>query len=458
MKFKKLISLLLAGVMTLSLAACGGDQNKVAGTELGDKLVVWTLAADLEQFAAKYQEETGVEMEVLVIQPADYPTKVQQAILGGETEPDIIVGEPQMLESFNDMGLFADLDEFGAKEYEGKIVDYVWQVGQDKEGHQRAISYQITPAGIYYRRDIAKEVFGTEDPEEIGKLFADYDSILTAAQKLKDAGYRIFASDSEISYFSGDTAWVVDGALNVSDLRFEYMDLVVELYKQDLTAYAAQWATPWYMAMAGEVPLLTAETQWGVWETDENGDPLMNIWDSENFKNATKDYETTEVFAFGLPAWGVLTLRDNVKDTSGLWGVCAGPAYGFGGGTYIGISSESNRKELAWDFVKYCTLNENTADWWIEASQGDTVSLISALDKHKDDTNPVYGGQKLYSFWLEQAEGIDYSLVTKYDTVINDAWGKAISAIKTGEKDKDTAINDFYDEVAATYPELKINR
>ena len=457
MKFKKLISLFLVGVMALSMAACG-DQNKVAGTDLGDKLVVWTLAADLEQFAAKYQEETGVEMEVLVIQPADYPTKVQQAILGGETEPDIIVGEPQMLESFNDMGLFADLDEFGAKDYEGKIVDYVWQVGQDKEGHQRAISYQITPAGIYYRRDIAKEVFGTEDPEEIGKLFADYDSILTAAQTLKDAGYRIFASDSEINYFSGDSAWVVDGKLNVSDARFEYMDLVVELYKQDLTAYAAQWATPWYMAMAGEVPILTAETQWGVWDTDEEGNPLMNIWDEENFKNATKDYETTEVFAFGLPAWGVLTMRDNVGDTSGLWGVCAGPAYGFGGGTYIGISSESNRKELAWDFVKYCTLNENTADWWIEASQGDTVSLISALDKHKDDANQIYGGQKLYSFWLEQAKGIDYSIVTKYDTAIGDAWGKAISAIKTGEKDKETAIKDFYDEIELTFPELEVTR
>ncbi len=456
MKLKKFLALLLVGAMTLSMAACGGSDVK--GTELGDKLVVWTLATDLEQFAAKYQEETGVEMEVLVIQPADYPTKVQQAILGGETEPDIIVGEPQMLESFNDMGLFANLDDFGAKDYEGKIVDYVWQVGQDADGHQRAISYQITPAGIYYRRDIANEVFGTEDPDEIGKLFADYDSILAAAQKLKDAGYRIFASDSEISYFSGDTAWVVDGALNVSDLRMEYMDLVVELYKQDLTAYASQWATPWYMAMAGEVPLLTAETQWGIWETDENGDPLMNIWDSENFKNATKDYETTEVFAFGLPAWGVITMRDNVGDTSGLWGVCAGPAYGFGGGTYIGISSKSERQELAWDFVKFCTLNEDTADWWIEASQGDTVSLISALEKHADDTNAVYGGQKLYSFWLEQAEGIDYSLVTKYDTAINDAWGKAISAIKTGEKDKDTAISDFYDEVAATYPELKINR
>jgi len=467
MNWKKVVSMLLVGAMTLSMVACGGSDNgatsgdnaAVSGTEAaggeevtGDnKLVIWTLAEDLVAFGERYAEKTGVEVETVVIPPEEYPTKVQTALQGGETEPDIIVGEPQMLESFNEMGLFANLDDFGAKDYEGQIVDYVWEVGQDADGVQRAISYQITPAGIYYRRDIAQEVFGTEDPVEIGKIFADYDAILEAAKTLKSKGYRIFASDSEINYFSGDEAWVVDGKLNVTEGRLAYMDLVVELYKQDLTAYAAQWATPWYMAMAGEVPLLTAETQWGVWETDENGEPLMNIWDAENFANATEGYETTEVFAFGLPAWGVLTMRDNVKDTAGKWGVCAGPAYGFGGGTYIGISSLSERQELAWDFVKFCTLNEETADWWIEVSEGDTVSLISALEKHKDDTNEVYGGQKLYAFWLEQAKGIDYSLVTKYDKSIGDAWGNAISKIKTGELDKDAAIAEFYDTVESTF-------
>ncbi|MBQ8278420.1 MAG: extracellular solute-binding protein [Roseburia sp.] len=465
MNWKKVVSMLLVGVMTLSMAACGGTDdsaanNNAAGTEVagteaevtGDnKLVIWTLSQDLVDFGERYAEQTGVEVESVIIQPADYPTKVQTAFLGGEEVPDIIVGEPQMLGDFYEMGAFANLDDFGAKDYEGQIVDYVWEVGQDDEGAQRAISYQITPAGIYYRRDIAEEVFGTSDPVEIGKHFATYDAILEAAKVLKDKGYRIFASDSEINYFSGDEAWVVDGKLNVTEGRLEYMDLVVELYQQDLTAYAAQWATPWYMAMAGEVPLLTAETQWGVWETDENGDPLMNIWDEENFKNATADYETTEVFAFGLPAWGVLTMRDNVKDTAGKWGVCAGPAYGFGGGTYLGICSLSENQETAWDFIKFCTLNEETADWWIEFSQGDTVSLISALNKHADDTNEIYGGQKLYSFWLEQAQGIDYSLVTKYDTEIGNAWGNAISKIKTGELDKDAAIAEFYDTVESTF-------
>lgn len=459
MKLKKLMAIALSGAMVLSMAACGssseggsasnGESASAANGE--ESLVVWTLASDLKDFGARYQEKTGVNVETVVIEPADYPTKVQTALMGGETEPDIIVGEPQMLEDFYDNGFFADLDEMGAKDYEGQIVDYVWKVGQDSEGIQRAISYQITPAGIYYRRDIAETVFGTDDPDEIGKLFKDYPTILDTAEKLKANGYRIFASDAEMGYFSGDSAWVVDNKLNLDKARLDYMDLVVNLYQNDLTAYANQWSTPWYQAMAGSVPILTAEVQ-------SYADDSINVWDAEGFAEATKDLDKTEVFAFGLPSWGVLTLRDNVGETSGKWGVCSGPAYGFGGGTFIGISAMSEHKDLAWDFLKWVTLDENTAEWWIEKSEGDTVSLVSVLEKHKDDENAVYGGQHLYSFWQEQAAGIDYSKVTRYDKIINDAWGAACTAVKTGEADKETAISEFYDVVESTYPEITIER
>lgn len=475
MKLRKLTAVLLAGVMALSMVACGGEKapaatddaattettatddaaatDAEAPAELSGKLVVWTLANDLIQFGDQFMAANpGVEVETVVIAPADYPTKVQSALLGGETEPDIICGEPQMLGSMYEAGFFEDLDQapYNAQDYADKIVDYVWEVGQDADGIQRAISYQITPAGLYYRRDIATEVFGTDDPAEIGKLFADYQTILETGETLKAAGYKIFASDAEINYFSGDTAWVVDGKLNVDQARFDYLDLCVALYQNDLTAFAAQWAAPWYQAMSGPVPLLTAETQWG------NDD--LNVWDAEAFAAATEGAETTEVFAFGLPSWGVLTMRDNVGDNSGKYGVCSGPSYGFGGGTFIGISSQSERKELAWEYVKFCTLTESTLEWWIEASQGDTVSYIPVLEAHADDENAVYGNQKLYAFWLEQAEGIDYSKVTKYDTAIGDAWGAAITTVKTGEKSKDDAIAEFYDVVAATYPELEITK
>lgn len=465
MKFKKIVSALLVAAMSVSLVACGssnngnsngGTTNKDSGTETSDDgksgdnedaLVIWTITNDQKTQAEKWSEETGNKVDVTVIEPGDYPTKLQATLAGGSKDVDVIVGEPQMLQDFFDAGFFEDLDQapYNAQDYAGQIVDYVWEVGQDADGHQRAISYQITPAGIYYRRDIAQEVFGTDDPVEIGKLFADYDTVLQTAQTLKEAGYRCFASDGEITYFSGQSAWVVDGVLNVDQARYDYMDLCIELYQQDLTAYASQWSTPWYQAMGGPVPVLTAED---------------NAW-SEDFETETADRDTTEVFAYGLPAWGVLTMRDHVEgtDTEGKWGVCSGPAYGFGGGTYLGISTFSEKKDLAWDFIKWCTLNEDTADWWIEDSQGDTVSLVSALEKHKDDENAIYGGQKLYQFWLEQAEGIDYSKVTRYDKQIGDAWGEAISKIKTGEMTKDEAIANFYDIVEATFPgEVTVNR
>lgn len=461
MKWKKIISVLLVGAMMLSMAACGdnGDKksssNSANGTEQGgsgEELELWALSDDMLKFAEKFEEETGTHVNVTVIQPADYPTKVQTALLGGETNLDIIMGEPKMLEDFYDAGFFEDLGEYGADDYEGQIVDYVWEIGQDADGVQRAISYQITPAGIYYRRDIAQEVFGTDDPEEIGKLFADYSTIMETAQTLKDKGYRIFASDAEMNVFSGDSAWVIDGKLNVDQSRLDYMDLVIDLYQNDLTAYSNQWSTPWYQAMGGEVPILTADVQ-------SYADDSVNVWaDEEEFAEATEGLEKTEVFAFGLPSWGVLTMRDHNGDTAGNWGVCSGPAYGFDGGTYLGISSQSEKKELAWEFVKFCTLNEDTADWWIEVSQGDTVSLKSALDKHAEDGNEVYGGQQLYKFWLEQAEHIDRSKVTRYDQAIGDAWGKAISSIKTGEKSREDAIDEFYDTIESTYPELTVER
>lgn len=445
MKMKKVLSLLLVGAMALSSVACGGSSSD----EGSEKLVIWTLAEDLGKFAEKYQEETGVEVEVVVITPADYPTKVQSATNGGV---DIIVAEPQMLGNMYDMGYFEDLNQapYNAQDYSDQIVDYVWEVGQDDDGIQRAISYQITPAGFFYRRDIAETVFGTDEPDAISEIFASYDSIVEAGHTLKEAGYRIFASDGETYCFSGDTAWVIDGALNVDQARYDYMDLCIELYQNDLTAYASQWAAPWYQAMDGEVPILTAETQSG---TDD-----MNIWDAESFDAATEGYDTTEVFAFGLPSWGTLTLRDNTEATSGQWGVAQGPSYGFAGGTYVGICSTSSNKDLAWDFLQFTTFNEEVSEWWVDVSEGDTVSLISTLEKFADVENEVYGNQKLYSFWLEQAEGIDYSKVTKYDTIIGDAWGAAIESIKTGQSTREDAIANFYDTVASTYPEIEITR
>ena len=103
MNWKKAVSVMLVGIMALSMTACGdsgetstdaassggstAESTEGAGTSASgdDKLVVWTLSNDLIDFGERFEEQTGVAVDTVVIEPANYPTKVQTALLGGES-------------------------------------------------------------------------------------------------------------------------------------------------------------------------------------------------------------------------------------------------------------------------------------------------------------------------------------------------------------------------------------
>ena len=463
MKIKKLLAVTLAGVLTLSLAACGnGNANNSSDTDKtdntaastsksetdsnstsdknkdtnGESLVIWTLADDLKQFAERYTKETGVDIQVEVIAPADYSTKLTSALGAKSKEVDVIVGEPQMLLNFFEAGFFADLSALDA-DAQSQIVDYVYEAGKDESGVLRALSYQVTPGAIIYRRDLAKEIFGTDDHEEMSAKFKDFDTILQTAEEVKNAGYRIFSDSGNLRWYANaGTAWVEDGVLQVSDAKLGYMDAAVKLYQDELVAFAPEWSAAWYASMAGELPL--------------------NAGWSDLSEVSGEDM--TQVFSYSLPSWGALIVRDNANDNKGNFGICAGPCSYFGGGTFIGVSEYSEHKDTATDFVRFCTLNEDTAQWWLETSNGDVVSNKAVLEANKDYENESFGNQKTYEFYTKEAENIDYSIVTKYDDTIGNFWGAAIESIQKGDMTKEEAIEDFYMQVVTTFPEITVNR
>ena len=444
MKTKKILSILMVGVLALSSVACGStnkEKSVSSGTGESDKIIVWSLSDDLKEFANYYEEQNeGKEVEVVVIAPADYPTKLTTALRGKASTPDVIVGEPQMLPDFFKAGFFEDLTQapYNVGEYEDKIVDYVYDAGKDEDGILRALTYQVTPGGITYRRDIALEMWGDDSPEFIAEKFKDVNTIIETAKELDEAGYKIFSDTGSLRHFVyGEDAepWVKDGKLMMTQGRLDYFDAAVELYQSNLVAFAPEWSSAWYASMGTSTPL---NADW----TDV----------SEIDSSVT----TTDVFAYALPTWGSLIVRDNAGDNYGKFGITTGPNAYFQGGTFIGISSYSKNKESAWDFVKFCTVNEDVAQWWIEKSEGDVVSLVSVLEANKDLENEAFGGQKTYEFWLEQAQNVDYSLITGYDTQIGDYYGQAIESVQRGEKTKEEALKEFYKNVKTIYPELEV--
>jgi raffinose/stachyose/melibiose transport system substrate-binding protein len=98
---------ILAALCMLALAGCGK-------TEASKKVVVWHWMTDrhqaFEQLAAKYKQQTGVEVEFKKFFPPDiYSTKVIAAARAG-TLPDIfgILGEKKVLASFAKSGYIVD--------------------------------------------------------------------------------------------------------------------------------------------------------------------------------------------------------------------------------------------------------------------------------------------------------------------------------------------------------------
>ncbi len=97
MRMKRAAAFTLAGLMAVSmhvvqetgevqravhLDSTEETKNEAAATagkkDASEKLVVWTLADDLKQFAERYCEKNpDVQIETVTIAPADYPTKIQ---------------------------------------------------------------------------------------------------------------------------------------------------------------------------------------------------------------------------------------------------------------------------------------------------------------------------------------------------------------------------------------------
>ena len=100
---KKLIAIILALTLALALVACSnnGDSkgndtssgsNETNGNDTSngedttgsqyksvDKIVLWTLSNDLKQFAERYTELTGNEVEVVVFDSRCSPTSLRRA-------------------------------------------------------------------------------------------------------------------------------------------------------------------------------------------------------------------------------------------------------------------------------------------------------------------------------------------------------------------------------------------
>ncbi|RSK28063.1 extracellular solute-binding protein [Bacillus sp. HMF5848] len=441
---KKLLSVILILMLMVGLVAgCAtdntSDTNKDNDNNTGKTLKIWSFTDELKDPITTFEERNGVKVELTIVPIADYPTKLKPALESGVGAPDVFTGEIAFLKQWTDRDYWVNLSEepYNVDEWSDEYIPYVFDLGKDSEGNVKALSWQTTPGGIFYRRSIAKDVLGTDDPAEVGELISTWDGMFEVGEKLKQNGYRLFPDEGAIRWFAKSEdpqPWVNENnELVMTQAKLDYFDHAKTLREKDYTAFAPEWSPSWFASMNGPIAYNAG-------------------WEEVKEDAANK----TEVFSYALPTWGLHSvLKLNAEDTAGDWAVTTGPAPYFWGGTWLGIYSGSENKELAWEFVKMMTHDEEFLKQW-SLETGDVLSYLPVTNEIKDDfSEPFLGGQNNYTFFLEQAKKIEPGIVTKYDQQIDTLLGTKVLDYVDGKLTKEEAIDEFYKAVKNAYPNIK---
>ena len=440
MSFKtKVLSIVTLLVISAMPIFCTGSQEETAvvtdPTELSGKITVWSFTDEvggmIEHFNEKYP---NIEVEFVVIPNQDevYLNKLVTTLRSRDNVPDVFTGEAAFFKQFVEAGFWEPISDapYNAEALVDDLVPYVTDLTRDGNGKITALSWQATPGAMFYRRSIAKEVLGTDDPAEVSKWTSNIDKYYELGEKIKDhyntekflvSGYNDM---SQFIFNQRSVPYVVDNTLTVPESLVEYMQLAKDMRINRVEGGVQTWSPAWFSAMADG-----------------------------------------SVFSFILPTWGLhYVLKPNAEPEAnngdvaftGDWGLTVPPAPYSWGGTFAGISRFSEKKDLAWAFVKHIGSDPEFMKYWAEKT-GDFVGNLKVVEEIKNDfSDPFLGGQNHYEYFYNEVKKIDVSRIGPWDFQIENAWEDQVALYANEEKTMDEAMDGFVVAIADILPDVKV--
>jgi len=428
-------------------AADTATETEAAAPAEGDNVInLWSFTDEIPGMVDKFLEanpDFGYTVNSTIIATTDgaYQPALDQALTaGGADAPDIYAAEAAFILKYSqgDMADYAaayeDLGIDVANEVKAAdIAQYTVDIGtRPSDGKLVALGYQATGGAFIYRRSIAKDVWGTDDPTEIaakiGAGSGSWDQFFAAADELKAKGYGIVSGDGDLWHAvenSSDKGWIVDGALYIDPKREAFMDLSKKLKDNDYHNDTQDWQDAWFADMKGEGP--------------------------------------KGIFGFFGPAWLInYTLAPNCggeavgEGTYGDWAVCAPPIGFFWGGTWVLANKNTTKAEAVGKIIDWITLNctEDGLQYkWAngtlngEGGTKDCVASGTVMSMSNGELD-FLGGQNMFDAFVPANAYANGKNLTQYDETINQYWRDQVREYTAGNKDKETAIADFKQNVA----------
>lgn len=309
----------------------GGGSGAVAGSggdeQLKGEFVLWTWEPEhptaLAAFNKKYP---NIKMKRVNVAAEDVPKKLQTTIASGGELPDVIRIERGQKAKIFDMGILEDLSAAPYNADTSLLFDYdipAFSV----DGKLVAIPDDMSVAGLAFIKPLAKEYFGTDDPEEMEKMFTSWDVFIEKGKEVvqKSGGkVKMFPSLGDVNdilkgqrpepYFDGNK-------LNVSALE-SVLSALVKFRDAGIVDKLDQWTPAWNAAFGGDKYIFAECPVW-------------------------------------MPQY-VIGPNDKKDDR---WALMVPPGGGIvRGGSSHGIPKGAKNAELAWKWIEFTSMSQEGAE------------------------------------------------------------------------------------------------
>ena len=470
MKKKLLSALLSVAMVSALLAGCGNTAAPVADAPAdapaaeapaadaatedaapaaaadGDNVInLWSFTDEIPGMVDKFLEanpDFGYTVTATIIATTDgaYQPALDQALAaGGADAPDIYAAEAAFVlkyaqgDAANFAAAYEDLGIDVAGELSSAyIAQYTVDIGtRPSDGKLVALGYQATGGAFIYRRSIAKDAFGTDDPDEIASIIGagtgSWDKFFEAADTLKSKGYGIVSGDGDVWHAvenSSDAGWIVDGKLVIDPKREAFLDISKKLKDNGYHNNTQDWQDAWFADMKGEGP--------------------------------------KGIFGFFGPAWLInYTLAPNCggeavgEGTYGDWAVCAPPIGFFWGGTWVLANKDTTKAEAVGKIIEWITLDSSEDGLQYKWANGtlngeggtkDCVASGTVMSKSNGELD-FLAGQNMFDAFVPANSYANGKNLTQYDETINAYWRDAVREYTSGNLTRDDAIAAFKQNV-----------
>ncbi len=353
----------------------------------------------------------GVDVRVLRRAFDDHHNAMIASLSTASNLPDVMVVEFNYLGRFAASGQLEDLTgaPYQIRNIQQNYVPFAFHQASISSGAVLAVPADIGPGTLLYRDDLIRKSGVTE-----ADLTKSWESYVASGAKIKAAtGAFLIPEASDIAEIlirsnvkPGEGLYFgTDGKVLVESQRFvRAFELARLVRQQKLDARWTPWSQPWR-------------------------DGLRN----------------GEVASIMSGAWMVGHLATWIAPKSkGLWRAdqLPGNSWGAWGGTFYTIPKRAKNKVLAWEFVKFMTLNRQVQIAAFK-SQNAFPALMDAHDDPFFDLPVDYlGGQHARILWRKAAQHVSPIEVNELDQKASEVINNQLDKVLNQDKDIALALSD----------------